>query len=194
MNVSHRGTRFQLMAALVLGGAVVAAVVVMNVGGKSGRSDPCRPASQSTADKDGAKLCTALEKAGLPELLGVADAKSGYGGQMAVPGSAPGEYSEVHVEWIVGRYSVILSTSKSAGVKATEQVAGHPAALLAGSSSGHQVNRLEVAWSPSGAGAGIYAVDVMMADGSAMAQSDAGRLERAVAAKVLPGLPEWRAG
>jgi len=37
-------------------------------------------------------------------------------------------------------------------------------------------------------------VDVMMVDGSAMTQRDAGRLERAVPAKVSPGLPDWRAG
>ncbi|MEY9855347.1 hypothetical protein ABH935_000946 [Catenulispora sp. GAS73] len=194
MKIAHRGTRFQLTAALALGGVVVAAAVAMNVGGKGGDPDPCQPASQSSADRDGAKLCAALEKADLPALLGAPGAKTAYGGQMAVPGSTPADYQEVHVEWIVGQYSVILSTSKSATVKPTEQLAGHPAALLSGATAGHQVNRLEVAWTAGGAAAGIYAVDVMMADGSAMAQSDAGRLERVVAAKVLPGLPEWRAG
>ncbi|MEZ0113733.1 hypothetical protein ABH920_007767 [Catenulispora sp. EB89] len=193
MKDSHRSTRFQIIAALALGGVVVAGAVALTVTWKDPKPDPCQAASQSTAAQDGAKLCTALEKAELPTLLGVPSAQTAYGGQMAVPGSTPADYQEVHVEWVVGQYAVILSTSKSATLKQTEQLAGHPAALLSGASGGHQVNRLEVAWAPSG-GAGVYAVDVMMADGSAMAQSDAGRLERTVAAKVLPGLPEWRAG
>ncbi|WP_194907707.1 DUF6215 domain-containing protein [Catenulispora rubra] len=193
MKDSHRSTRFQITAALALGGVVVAGAVVLTTTWKDPKPDPCQAASQSSAAQDGAKLCTALEKAGLPALLGVPKAQTAYGGQMAVPSSTPTDYQEVHVEWIVGQYAVLLSTSKSVTVKPTEQLAAHPAALLSGTSGGHQVNRLEVAWTAAGGGAGIYAVDVMMADGSAMAQSDAGRLERAVAAKVLPGLPEWRA-
>ena len=190
MQVPHRGTRFQLTAALALGGLVVAAAVVWNAGGSGGAStDPCQPASQSAADKTGAQLCTALRNAGLPALLGIPNAKQAYGGQMTVPGSTP----EVHVEWNVGQYSVILSTGQATMPKPTEQLAGHPAALLSGTSGSKQVNRLEVARDASGDG-GIYAVDVMMADGSPMTQSDAGRLERSVAAKVLPGLPEWRGG
>lgn len=189
MKVPHSGARFQLIAALVIGGLVVGAAVVWNAGGAGGDSDPCQPASQSAADKTGSQLCTALKKAGLPALLGVPGANPVYAGQMTVPGSSP----EVHVEWNVGQYSVILSTGQAAIAKPTEQVAGHPAALLSGTSGGKQVNRLEVDWSAAG-GTGVYAVDVMMVDGSAMAQSDAGRLERTVAAKVLPGLPEWHAG
>jgi hypothetical protein len=192
VNVSHRGTRFQLAAALVVGGLVVAGAVIWNSGGSGGDSDPCRAASQSTADKTGATLCAALKKAGLPALLGVPSAKPVYVGQMAVPGKVATDYPEVHVEWNVGQYSVILSTAQTPVAKPTEQVAGHPAALLSGTSGSQQVNRLEVDWSASGGG-GIYAVDVMMVNDSAIAQSDAGRLERMVAAKVLPGLPEWQA-
>ncbi|WP_194899348.1 DUF6215 domain-containing protein [Catenulispora pinisilvae] len=188
VKVSLHSTKAQLAAALVVGGIVVGAAVYWSSGTKGGDTDPCQAASQSPADQTGAKLCRALQHAGLPALLGVPSAKAVYAGQMAAPGTT----EEVHVEWNAGQYAVILSTSQTGTVQGTEQLAGHPAALLSGTSNGHQVNRLEVAWRAAG-GAGVYAVDVMMADGSTIAQSDAGRLERAVAAKALPGLPEWHA-
>jgi len=176
----------QVAAALVVGGAVVGGIAWYSTTG--GDKKPCQAASQNANDVTGAQLCSALQKADLPALLGVPKAPAAFGGAMTQP--VQGGEESVHVLYTVGQYSVILSTHKPGSVKAKEQVAGHAAALVAGTSSGHQLYNLVVSY--DAAGTGFYSVDVMMTNGAPMTEDDAGRLERAVAAKVLPTLPEWK--
>lgn len=186
MAVSHRSTLIQVAAALAVGGAVVGGIAWY--GTKGDDPKPCKAASRNPADVTGAQLCSALKKAGLPALLGIPKAAAEYGGAMTQP--VEGGEASVHVLYTVGPYSVIVSTHKPGSVKAKEQVAGHAAALVAGTSSGHQLYNLVVSY--DAAGTGFYSVDVMMTNGAAMTEDDAGRLERTVATKVLPTLPEWK--
>ncbi|GAA2058144.1 hypothetical protein GCM10009839_79740 [Catenulispora yoronensis] len=189
MNFSHSSARIQILAALVIGGIGVGAVVYWSNSSTTGTEvKPCKPASQSAVDVSASTLCTALQKADLPTLLGIPKAPSEFGGAMSQP--VEGGDPSVRVLYAVGPYSVILSTHKPGKVKETEKVAGHPAALVTGTAGGRQLYNLAVDY--DSAGTGYYALDVMMTDGTPITQDTAGKLERAVAEKVLPTLPEWR--
>jgi len=200
---SHRGTLIQAAAALVVGGIVVGAVAYWSSdkgvhasksAPKSG-SDGCQPASQGAADTTAAQMCVALRNAGLPELLALPTAPAFYGGQATVPDSAPGSYREVKVMYSVGPYMVIVTTIKSGQIKTQEQrqVAGHPAAVVFGTSNGQKLNRLGVSMDAANTG-GYYVVDVMKGDGSAIPQDATVTMESAIATKVLPALSGWHAG
>lgn len=186
MKISHRSTLFQAGAALAIGGVALTAVVIWS--NSSTDQEQCKAASKSAEDVTGATLCKALEHAGLPKLLGIPGAQTAFGGAMAQP--VPGGEPSIHVAYIAGQYTVIVATQKPGTVKETEKVAGHAATLVSGTSNGKQVTKLEVAY--DAAGTGYYTVNVLMTDGTPMTQDAAGQFDRAVAAKVLPTLPEWR--
>lgn len=187
MKFSHRSTLVQIGAALVLGGAVVGLVAYWS--SASDDPQPCKPASQSATNLTAANLCTALGKADLPKVLGLPKADAAFGGAMTQPGDNGGEPS-VHVLYSVGPYEVIVATHKPGTVKETEKIAGHAATTVTGTAGGRQLYNLTVSY--DAAGSGFYSVDVMKTDGAPMTQDESLRLERAVAAKVLPTLAEWR--
>ncbi|WP_344658165.1 DUF6215 domain-containing protein [Catenulispora subtropica] len=186
MKFSHRSTLVQVGAALVLGGAAVGVAVYWS---SPDHPDPCKPATQEAANLTGSNLCKALRKADLPTVLGIPKAKTEFGGAMAQPG-ANGAEPSVHVLYTAGPYEVIVATHRPGSVKETEKVAGHSATLVTGTAGGRQLYNLVVSY--DAAGSGFYSVDVLKTDGTTMTQDDSARLERAVAEKVLPTLPEWK--
>lgn len=187
MNISHRSTLIQAGVALGIGGIALAAVVYWSQSATD-KPDPCKPATKAAEDVTGSALCKALRGADLPKLLGIPGARTAFGGAMAQP--VQGGEPSVHVAYVAGQYTVILATHKPGSVKETEKVAGHPATLVTGTSSGKEIYNLAVDY--DAAGSGFYTVDVMMTDGTPMPKDTAAQFERAVAAKVLPTLPEWR--
>ena len=188
MKISHRSTLFQAGAALAIGGVALTAVVIWS-NSSTRKPDPCKPATKSAEDTTGAAMCKALKDADLPKLLGVPGAQTGFGGAMAQP--VQGGEASIHVAYLAGQYTVIVATQKPGTVKETEKLAGHAATVVSGTVSGKQVTKLEVGYDAAGS-TGYYTVNVLMTDGTPMAQDTAAQLDRAVAAKVLPTLPEWR--
>lgn len=186
MDISHRNTLIQAGVAVGIGGIALVAVVYWSQSATD-KPDPCKPATKAAEDVTGSTLCKALRDADLPELLGIPGARTAFGGAMAQP--VQGGEPSIHVAYIAGQYTVIVATHQPGSVKETEKVAGHPATLVTGTSSGKELYNLAVDY--GAAGSGFYTVDVMMTDGTALTQDTAARLERAVAAKVLPTLPEW---
>jgi len=185
-------------AAGILGAGAVAGGVWW-----SGRGDEVKPVAMCTTssrharDVAVAKLCAALRDGGLPALLGVPGEQTRQAMSFGGPGSGADSDDMVHEVVRVGPYSVAVTQYRGFRLNDAQDggrltVAGHRADWYSASANGEQFWTVEAAWDADDSGLGNYSV-LVSNDQAPLGKEETLRLSIAVAQKVLPTLPEWRA-